>query len=92
MSLLHHPKRQKIERPLTPSYRLREQIVREQQRRLDSIQMFHIVGEAYDVLSNPLYRAIYDTFGERGLKEGVPSPHGYIQPYAYHGDPNKTFR
>jgi len=32
--------------------------------------------ETYDVLSNPLYRAIYDQYGEKGLKDGVADGRG----------------
>ena len=34
--------------------------------------MFRKVAEAYDVLSDPQKRGIYDQFGEEGLKGGVP--------------------
>lgn len=51
-----------------------------------------LTGEAYDVLSDPLRREIFDQFGEEGLKEGVPTPDGYMSPYVYHGDPMKTYQ
>jgi len=38
--------------------------------------IFAKIAEAYDVLSNPARRAIYDQYGERGLKEGVPDGKG----------------
>jgi len=40
---------------------------------------FSKISEAYDVLSNPARRAIYDQYGERGLKEGVPDGQGGLK-------------
>ncbi|KAK7869991.1 hypothetical protein R5R35_013757 [Gryllus longicercus] len=58
-----------------------------------SVQViFATVAEAYDVLSEPFRRAVYDQYGEEGLKRGVPGPDGFIQPYVFHGDPMRTFR
>ncbi|XP_060533905.1 dnaJ homolog subfamily B member 13-like [Cylas formicarius] len=48
----------------------------------DSGQVFAIIGEAYEVLVDPATRAIFDRFGEEGLKKN----------YRYHGDPIKTYR
>jgi len=39
---------------------------------------FTAICEAFDVLSNPLYRAIFDQHGEKGLKEGVADGRGGI--------------
>merc|ERR1711988_1482429 len=39
---------------------------------------FDDICEAYDVLSNPLYRAIFDQYGVKGLKEGVADGRGGI--------------
>ncbi|XP_033208882.1 dnaJ homolog subfamily B member 13-like [Belonocnema kinseyi] len=54
--------------------------------------VFGLIAEAYDVLSDPLKRAVYDQYGEEGLKRGVPGPQDYIQPYVFHGEPLKTYR
>ncbi|XP_046753176.1 dnaJ homolog subfamily B member 13-like [Diprion similis] len=54
--------------------------------------VFSLIAEAYDVLSDPFKRAIYDQYGEEGLKRGVPGPQDYIQPYVFHGDPLRTYR
>uniref|UniRef100_T1JBY4 J domain-containing protein n=1 Tax=Strigamia maritima TaxID=126957 RepID=T1JBY4_STRMM len=57
--------------------------------------LFLLINEAYDVLSNLQTKAVYDQFGEEGLKQGIPvgtTPDNYIvNPYIYHGDVNKTF-
>jgi len=55
--------------------------------------IFSFVGEAYEVLSDPYRRSVYDRYGEEGLKNGVPrTEEPYVQPYVYHGDPMQTFR
>ncbi|KAJ8920770.1 hypothetical protein NQ315_004911 [Exocentrus adspersus] len=55
-------------------------------------QVFRLLGEAYDVLSHPLHRAIFDQYGEEGLKRGVPTTEEYIPAYHYHGDPMLTYK
>jgi DnaJ-class molecular chaperone len=40
---------------------------------------FHEVSEAYDVLSDPQKRAVFDQYGYDGLKNGVPDDHGDLR-------------
>lgn len=52
---------------------------------------WELINEAYDVLSNPLWREVFDNYGEEGLKKGVSAPEGRIQPYCYHKEPLRTY-
>lgn len=68
---------------------------------------FKEIAEAYDVLSNPETRAVFDRYGEEGLKYGGPPPQtadqgGAGSPpqhgggpqgfhYQFNGDPNEIF-
>ncbi|KAM7086144.1 dnaJ homolog subfamily B member 13 [Molossus nigricans] len=60
-----------------------------------SAETFKQIAEAYDVLSDPVKRAIYDKFGEEGLKGGIPQEFGSQIPwthgYVFHGNPEKVF-
>jgi hypothetical protein len=61
-------------------------------------EKFKGISEAYDVLSDPQKRSVYDQFGEEGLKGGMPNgapgggaggpggPGGGFQGGAYHFD------
>lgn len=58
-------------------------------------EQFLRIAESYDVLSDRTKRAMYDQFGEEGLKAGVPNAGkngAWSTGYTYHGDAEKTFR
>jgi DnaJ-class molecular chaperone len=54
--------------------------------------IFSEICEAYEVLSNPALRDIYDKYGESFLKNGIPDGRGnYKGGYQFSGDMDKIF-
>ncbi|KAL6423571.1 hypothetical protein ACFW04_010246 [Cataglyphis niger] len=62
-----------------------------QQKNRGAEAIFALAAEAYDVLSDPFRRTVYDQYGEEGLKNGVSRPEGFVKPYVFHGEPMQTF-
>ncbi|XP_010447974.1 PREDICTED: dnaJ homolog subfamily B member 13 isoform X2 [Camelina sativa] len=59
----------------------------------DAEAKFKQISEAYDVLSDPQKRAVYDQYGEEGLKGNVPPPNaGGGASYFSTGDGPSSFR
>ncbi|XP_025405575.1 dnaJ homolog subfamily B member 1-like [Sipha flava] len=47
--------------------------------------------EAFEVLSDSFRRALYDDYGEEGLKRGIQSGNASIDPWTYHGNALTTY-
>lgn len=88
LALLLHPKREKYQQhPNVPPEGVFELPLPD----LPENIYWDLINEAFDVLRNPLLRAIYDQYGEEGLKKGTPVPNGFIPGYCYHNDSMKTY-
>lgn len=52
-----------------------------------------VAFEAYDVLSDPYWREVYDRSGEIAIKRGVVVDNGSdVKRYVYHGDIFLTYK
>ena len=51
------------------------------------------VAEAYEVLRSEESRAVFDQFGEEGLKNGLPKANGgWTEGFTFHADAKRVFR
>jgi len=57
----------------------------------DAKETFARIAEAYDILSDSKKRAVYDQYGETGLKNGVPSVQGFEHGYKFFSTPEAVF-
>lgn len=53
---------------------------------------FRSIGEAYTILSDPKLRTIFDQYGAKGLKNGIPNGKGgLVGAWSYSRDPEEQF-
>uniref|UniRef100_G3PUN1 Zgc:122979 n=1 Tax=Gasterosteus aculeatus TaxID=69293 RepID=G3PUN1_GASAC len=58
----------------------------------DAEDKFKEIAEAYEILTDPKRRSIYDQFGEEGLKSGASTAgQGNVSRHNFHTDPHATF-
>lgn len=52
---------------------------------------FVAVSEAYEILSHPIRKRVYDKYGLNSVRNGIPSGPDKFDGYVFGGDPYKTF-
>jgi DnaJ-class molecular chaperone len=58
----------------------------------EAAEQFQLIAEAYDVLSDREKRAIYDQYGEDGLKNGIPDGNGGMKGgYSFNNNAKEIF-
>ena len=55
-------------------------------------QKFFGVAEAFDVLSKPVYRKLYDEHGKAALGNGIESGESAVAGYSFNGDAYGVFK
>lgn len=61
-------------------------------RRAEFLRKFNSLAEAYDVLSDPIAKRVYDKLGVQALQLGVTEEDGLVWPgFCWHGDSFSTF-
>ncbi|XP_055612430.1 dnaJ homolog subfamily B member 13-like [Uranotaenia lowii] len=53
---------------------------------------WELLNEAFEVLSDPLRKEIFDIYGEEGLKKGVVTPKGFVKPYFFDNDCMRIYK
>mmetsp|Transcript_16469 Transcript_16469/g.29704 ORF Transcript_16469/g.29704 Transcript_16469/m.29704 type:complete len:215 (-) Transcript_16469:393-1037(-) len=65
---------------------------RNESNQTGAFHMHHSLAEAYEVLSDSAKRSYFDSYGEFGLKEGIPDGRGgFFGGYSYAGNADQIF-